>query len=203
MALLSLIAFAANAVAHLVILASTASITLNDTWPIHLLSMVVFLAMIFSLCCGNFVIGQELKQLSPGEKGELYAFAQHIEKKHQGKSAWQRMFGRTPLWVGIATVLMFVYAFGSFAMAGFRNPVEVRERYGEPWLYDEFGGWIRRATEADLKQLQHDELHFATAGFALMAFVPWAYFTYRSPQTFLGSLSDEDETEEERITSEQ
>jgi hypothetical protein len=66
-------------------------------------------------------------------------------------------------------------------VAGFQHRVEVRKRYGQPWLYDGFDGWLRPATDGDLVSLQNVGPRLATAGFALMAFVPWAYFTYRSP----------------------
>jgi len=179
MALLSLIAFTSNAIAHIVNLTGLVRITLNDIWPLHLLALVMFLVMCFSLCARNFVVSQNLIRQSKGETGELDTYAQRIQKELQGKSAWQRMFGRTPLWVGVVTLLLSLYALGSFAVAGFQQRVEIRERYGQPWLYDD--GWIRAATDADLKQLENDEIRFSTAGFAMLAFVPWAYFTYRSP----------------------
>lgn len=173
---LAIVAFAANAVLHAVVLLNAAPISLAHTWPAHLLAVGVFFAMMIRLVSD---FGTQAQVLSRMDRESLEAYRDEVEREGMTKSIRARMFGATPGWVCVVVVLLAAYGFGSFLINGLERPWSIVMRDGDAWYFDDDdGNWIRRVAPEDAIADKRAELSAATSLCALFAFIPWAFFRY-------------------------
>ena len=97
---MSAIAVLSNASLHVAVLEDWGAITLGRSWPAHLLSMVMFLVMLATLFIRWNAHALELIQMEHEEKQK---YMQECQERGLRDTVWKRLFGATPIWVGVAS----------------------------------------------------------------------------------------------------
>jgi hypothetical protein len=173
LAILSLIVFLLNAGAHVATFIDGVQISQRHTWPFHVAALVLFFAMFGTLVRDTMSGAARMGRMSKEELCHLRDTLQQTIRP--------RLFGSIPTWMVVFIVGLFLYVSGIMVAHAFTTARDgqVVTEDGQFRLVDDQGNHIRQLTAEEYARFGSGEVRIFAAGFAMLTFWSFTFFTYR------------------------